>query len=765
MPVALLAEVTAVVAGTSTQQIFRMSNRDDPSVGTLNGVQWEPVGLKVEGLSHSTFDPDFGGGGVGASGSITFSMNLFNTLAASWSSAPVKIYVGEVGDAWSSYTLVFSGIVGQVTAKSDGRGSATLRLSDRWLDSPVLNLSYAGTTGAEGPANLKGTPKPFCWGSPVGIEPIAIDPAALIYQFHGYGSVQAVTNVQDGGNNLTATSNYSTYANLAAATVPPGKYATCLAQGMVRLGAPAEKPLTLNVSGDNGTSAGFIQRAGAVITRLAGLAGATPGQLDSTSLSALDAAVTGTISHYLTTQTNARQIIAELAGRANATAIAGLDGKLSVPRPNISATPVIAYYTTGEGPFYGSSIAETGTCGKVVFQQLPVPYWRLQATCAQTYRTLSPDEITGYAKPVYKGDYSGSTTYREGDVVTGSNDAKYFYTSATPTAGNAPPNGTYWALYEAAPAITNVTGAGALALLNSADFATQVGGATKPANNATVGADWNSNVSNKPTSLSAINSTEASKLAGIQSGATAGAIWGSNISGQPADANILNSSFSLGTNGELRYYGASGWTTVGTANLSVTGAGAMAFFASLTTGNIGTYIQTGAIGSALIGSAAIGTVHIADANVTSAKIDDLSSTTFSSGSAGWKIWKNGNAEFNGVVISRDQILYSGDHNPGYIAGGGYGSGWTLLQTGAINAGAAAAWMDNNGPVSLCLGFTAGGASTGVSRWIPAAWRVDGKLSHVQGDYGSYFQIDYEIWGANVDSISPANIGWVLYKVT
>lgn len=47
--------------------------------------------------------------------------------------------------------------------------------------------------------------------------------------------------------------------------------------------------------------------------------------------------------------------------------------------------------------------------------------------------------------------------------------------------------------------------AGALATANTADFATQVSGAAKPANNATVGADWNSNLTSYPGDLAVLN--------------------------------------------------------------------------------------------------------------------------------------------------------------------------------------------------------------------------------------------------------------------
>lgn len=64
---------------------------------------------------------------------------------------------------------------------------------------------------------------------------------------------------------------------------------------------------------------------------------------------------------------------------------------------------------------------------------------------------------------------------------------------------------------------------------------TQSLGTLDIAGNITItgGSGW-ANLSDKPTSLSGINSSEGSKLSGIQAGATAGATWGTNLSSIPS---------------------------------------------------------------------------------------------------------------------------------------------------------------------------------------------------------------------------------------
>ncbi|BCS54050.1 fibronectin type III domain-containing protein [Geobacter sp. SVR] len=101
---------------------------------------------------------------------------------------------------------------------------------------------------------------------------------------------------------------------------------------------------------------------------------------------------------------------------------------------------------------------------------------------------------------------------------------------------------------------------------------------------ATVGADWTTNIGNKPTTLSGINSSEGTKLAGIAAGATVGAD-ASNLSVGVSSNILRNAGFS---NGSL-----DGWTTAtnGTTN-TVVGANLSGWYP--TGGNAGYIHQTDA---------------------------------------------------------------------------------------------------------------------------------------------------------------------------
>jgi hypothetical protein len=77
--------------------------------------------------------------------------------------------------------------------------------------------------------------------------------------------------------------------------------------------------------------------------------------------------------------------------------------------------------------------------------------------------------------------------------------------------------------------------------------------------------DYSVYLKNKPTSLSGINSTEGSKLAGVEAEATKGATFGSNIYGQITSTNvstyIANAAIGAAQIGSI--------ALVGTSNFSV----------------------------------------------------------------------------------------------------------------------------------------------------------------------------------------------------
>ncbi|WP_036304148.1 beta strand repeat-containing protein [Methylomicrobium agile] len=131
-----------------------------------------------------------------------------------------------------------------------------------------------------------------------------------------------------------------------------------------------------------------------------------------------------------------------------------------------------------------------------------------------------------------------------------------------------------------------------------------ISGTGKPADNATVGADWGVNVSNKPTSLAQINAVEGAKLSGITANATQNTIWYGP--GVPSSGSGINGDFYIDTDTGITY--------------SKSGGAWRRAIPQFTSANISTFIANTAIGSAQIGNAAIQTAHIGNAQVDTLQV-------------------------------------------------------------------------------------------------------------------------------------------------
>jgi hypothetical protein len=109
---------------------------------------------------------------------------------------------------------------------------------------------YTGTGGIDGTEDLAGTVRPVVLGRVFNMSPVLIDPVRLIYQAHD-GPMFQIDGAFDGGVPLERSGgDYATYAALASATVPAGRYAICTAQGLIRLGGSPVFAVTANVIGN-----------------------------------------------------------------------------------------------------------------------------------------------------------------------------------------------------------------------------------------------------------------------------------------------------------------------------------------------------------------------------------------------------------------------------------------------------------------------------------------------------------------------------------
>lgn len=114
-----------------------------------------------------------------------------------------------------------------------------------------LALSVAlPVAAAAGPAPpLASKVKPFLIGRCINIEPVLIDPAALVFKVNE-GAVAEITAVRGHGIGFGATRDYPTLAELGSAPLDVDEYATCLTEGAFRMGSRAEFPIQCDAATD-----------------------------------------------------------------------------------------------------------------------------------------------------------------------------------------------------------------------------------------------------------------------------------------------------------------------------------------------------------------------------------------------------------------------------------------------------------------------------------------------------------------------------------
>lgn len=403
------------------------ASHDDPSVCHLNGQTWWPAIGKLPVLRYDLFDGAFGGQIVAPEAQValrTESWPNFGRYALA--DARLRLWTGEVGAAWTNWTLRFDGRVSAQPKIADGAAEVAFAVDDRWLDQPLLP-TYAGTTGAEGPAALKGAAKPLGLGAPRYVAGVLIDPVNSIFQV-SHRAIQGVEAALERLARFGAPAGDSaSYAALVAATVPPGRWRTCLAQGLVRFGAPPNGQVSFLVQGDAAGPNGWARKPGQLVRTIAQIAGATA-KLDDASLNALDVARPYNLSIYLDSQTTARELVQQLAASVNAVAVVTWLGKLMLLPVGIGS-PAMTLAADG------SALPPVSDVQQI---EVAAPFKRLAVQAERTWTVHPLGDVAFTATLVDMGAYAGGTTYREGNIVQ-DQGSSWLYTNPAPSAGNAPP--------------------------------------------------------------------------------------------------------------------------------------------------------------------------------------------------------------------------------------------------------------------------------------------------------------------------------------
>lgn len=168
---------------------------------------------------------------------------------------PARVLLGRPTDARSSFGEVFSGVLKSATVRN---ASLRLALSDGLarLQLPINRNTYAGTGGNEGGTDLKGKPKPKCWGHAFNVPAVLVDSVNLVYQVHD-GVISDVPAVYDRGIALVK----------VGGAPAAGQYQVTAATGTFKLGATPAGTVTADVLGD-ASGTGYINKTGDIVNRI-----------------------------------------------------------------------------------------------------------------------------------------------------------------------------------------------------------------------------------------------------------------------------------------------------------------------------------------------------------------------------------------------------------------------------------------------------------------------------------------------------------------
>lgn len=443
MAIVCLAKISPMNPATGSRVDLYVSSANDRNVTGLNGVVWEPAMTAAPTLSINLWQGDFREPVDTGGASFAIHMGVLKATYANadtynWAGAPVDIYAEESGTAWP-WAARFKGRIASYARRIEVL-TINATIDTEPFDKDVLTATYAGTGGAEGSADLKGRLKPLIIGWAANVEPVLINTVDNVYQFSGYGAIEAVTKLYERAADFGAsTGDYASYAALVAATIPAGRWATCLAAGMIRLGAPAAGVITGDIKGHKVSSA-TPRLTGAVINALATIAGVSSGDIETATLTSLDGALAYPINLVLTDQVKWRDMASGLALACNWQSGITLTGKWFAAAVTLSGSEVMTLNAQG------AALPQVTTSDEA---DVSVPYYQTILGANRCWRVQSSDEVSFTADLIPLGRFSEFTTYREGNIVDLSDGSTWIYVNTAPSAGFSPPSwpttsNSYW---------------------------------------------------------------------------------------------------------------------------------------------------------------------------------------------------------------------------------------------------------------------------------------------------------------------------------
>lgn len=271
-----------------------------------------------------------------------------------WDGRDVEVLIGFPGYTLAQCAEIFKG-----TAEGAAwdRGTVRVRLrSPRFkLERDIQTVLYAGTGGVEGGDEIKGKCKPLVYGQVRQQAPVLVDGTNLVYQSHT-GALEAINAVRDRGVLLSFDADYANYAALVGATIAGGEYGTCLAEGLIRLGASPDGIVTCDAQGDTSGmlgDSGYTSTAADIIRKIVTIKGALtdPDDLDTGSFADLNTATSAVLGVATgLNRVSIAEVVDSVADSAGAFIDFTLNGRLRVRRLEDPSTATPSHTITSIEP-------------------------------------------------------------------------------------------------------------------------------------------------------------------------------------------------------------------------------------------------------------------------------------------------------------------------------------------------------------------------------------------------------------------------------
>lgn len=328
----ILAEVVASVSGVETTLYWSSAGYTTSAADTPANTSYLPLiagGVQISEEINLDGAPSLSYGDIEL---FNISGAIDNYLDYVWVNRSVKVYIGDLSWSRSAFQIIFDGVIADIGSSSRDRLNIKIRDKFQRLNSPISDVKLGGTTPN---ADVI---VPLTFGECFNVTPLLSNPATHEYTVHT-GAIESIIEVRDNG-------------------VPVAGFTPSLATGKFTLTTSPAGTITASIQGDKPTT--YANTISIIAQRLATGFGKSStrfvtADIDTTQLSAFEAAHTQTVGLYISDRTNVIDAIQQLANSIGAQSVISREGKLQILQ--IALPPIDTPYSVGKADMVESSLA------------------------------------------------------------------------------------------------------------------------------------------------------------------------------------------------------------------------------------------------------------------------------------------------------------------------------------------------------------------------------------------------------------------------